>query len=300
MNYDQILQFYPWLIQRNQNAIISFDTDGWITGVLLSEILDWKIVGYYDSENLILKHGIQTDNCVFIDVEIFRNSKRSFGHHLIMYDFKNLPADFNHRTEKIFNPNFIRRFDTRNYYRRKYPLATFHLYDKILRESGIGSINLENDEALSVVWFIDGLSNFMDKYKPNIKEWSTYLKIDNEYWYQEMYRRGQRNANALARQFINEVSRINNYSCLKRLNNFSVQHLESLVELITRKFQIENKFENFCSEDYIMLNFNRIILNDGIRTQQNFDTFWNSNPFSMSTYFQNSISYTLEEPHPLP
>lgn len=298
INYNNVLETYPWLIQRNQNAIISFDTDGWVTGVLLSEILNWNIVGYYDSKNLILKNGIRTDDCVFIDVEIFRNTKRSFGHHLIMYDFNNLPADFNERTAKCFNPNFIRQFDTRNHYRRKYPLATFHLYDKLLRESGIGSIDLNNDNALSVVWFIDGVMNNKYKYGANVNEWIEYLEMENENWWIQMNARTESNVKLVAANFINEINEIADYSTLKKLTNFHPDKLSKLITLITQKFGIEKRFENWCSEDYSFIPFDRRYMD--VNTQQNFDTFWNSNPFSMSTYFQQKISYTLEGQNLLP
>jgi len=298
MNYQNVLEKYPWLIEPRQNVILSYDTDGWVTGVLLAEILDWKIVGYYDSERLILKNGVRTDDCVFIDVEIFRSAKKSFGHHLIIYDFNNLPNDFAARTTNCFNPNFYRRFDKRSSYTRKYPLATFHLFDKILRQSGVGSIDLTSEAALSVVWFIDGLMNIRYKYAPNVTEWISFLQMQNESWYLEMNRRGEARVKALAAEFINAVNQVGDYSAMKRLQNFTPATLTNLIALISEKLGVENKIDNWCRSDYSTILFNRQFTD--IVTQIDFNTFWNQNPFSMSTYFRNQISFTLEEPQLLP
>lgn len=298
MNYEHVLETYPWLIQRNQNAIISFDTDGWASGVLLAHVLNWNIVGYYDSERLILKNGIRTDDCIFIDVEIFRSTKRSFGHHLIIYDFNNLPNDFAQRTRQCFNPNFVRRFDKRTTYTRKYPLATFHLLDKILRTSGIGSIDLTSDSALSVVWFIDGLMNIRYNYAPNVQEWITYLQMENEHWYSEMNARRKDDVQALAGTFISDVNGVYAYDGLKKLQNFSPEVLSNLIQMICAKLGIPNNILNWCTNDYSTMRFNRQFMD--LITQNNFDSFWNSNPFSMSTYFKSKISFTLEQPQLLP
>ncbi|OGI16422.1 MAG: hypothetical protein A3J63_03985 [Candidatus Moranbacteria bacterium RIFCSPHIGHO2_02_FULL_40_12b] len=86
INYDEILEKYPWLLAENQNAIISPDADGMLCGLFMSHFLGWKIVGHYDNgKNLILKKGMSANECVFLDSEIYRSNIKSIGHHISLF-----------------------------------------------------------------------------------------------------------------------------------------------------------------------------------------------------------------------
>ena len=159
LSYNQLIENHDWLIQKNQKAILSFDVDGWACGLLLQHYLNWDIVGFYDSEHLFLLENTSTKDCVFIDVEIFRNFIRSIGHHLILFSCEHIPSDFNIKTQNCLNPNFIRHFDRQNFYRRKYPFGTFHFLYKILNFFSILNDDDISEDAYSVIFFIDGLFN---------------------------------------------------------------------------------------------------------------------------------------------
>lgn len=108
------------------------------------------------------------------------------------------------------------------------------------------------------------------------------------------------NVKSKASEFINSINEIANYSELKRLRNFSSIALTKLIEMISQKLGIANKIEKWCLNNYKVYKFKRIILENGINSKNDFDKIWNENPFSMSTYFGKSISYTLETPDRLP
>lgn len=297
MNYAEILKKHDWLVKPNQNAIISFDIDGLATGILLATKLNWNIVGYYDSANLILKKGINPDDCIFVDVEIFRNAKRSVGHHLIVHDFDNLPSDFSARTERCFNPNFVRKFDKVHHYTRKYPFATYHLFDKLLRYAGIESINATTNDALSVIWFIDGVMNVLYRYKENVAEWIDYMQMQNLFWYTEASKRSETEVKEVAERFISEVRSITNYNSFKNLNNFSPVLLEKIINLISVKLGVESKIDNWCFKNYNFRKFDRQYMD--LNRLEDFNELWSLNPISISTYFQDKVSFTLDrKPEP--
>ena len=84
--YDNIIKKYPWIVKENQKCILSPDSDGLLCGLFMSNILGWEIVGFYDGKVLTLKKGESVKDCVFLDMEIFRNYVKSLGHHMVRYN----------------------------------------------------------------------------------------------------------------------------------------------------------------------------------------------------------------------
>jgi len=57
----------------------------------MSNILNWNIVGFYDGKVLTLKKGESVKDCIFLDMEIFRNYVKSLGHHMVLYNKRQIP-----------------------------------------------------------------------------------------------------------------------------------------------------------------------------------------------------------------
>jgi len=72
LNYHTLLERFPWVVERDQNCILSPDSDGLLCGLLMSHYLEWKIRGFYDGKVLVIEDNFHPQDCIFLDMEIFR------------------------------------------------------------------------------------------------------------------------------------------------------------------------------------------------------------------------------------
>lgn len=163
-------------MERDLHCILSPDSDGFLCGLLVTNFLNWEVVGFYDGKILISKRGIDFNECVFLDIEINRRRVGSIGNHLIEFN-RNLVVD-NHNFDGCIQPNILREFDGKTAFQRKYPFATIHLLLSILQEGGVIK-NLPED-AISPILFVDGVGNNLFGYPENCLDWIHYLKIDQK------------------------------------------------------------------------------------------------------------------------
>lgn len=174
---EKILKKYPWIIEENKNCIISPDADGMLCGLFMSHFFNWKIVGYYDNgKNLILKKGLNAEDCIFLDTEIKRPDIKSIGHHISLFRKEDSEKILNGYANCL-NPNHLRGRTLKENFGGKYPMATIHLLISI-----IGSIKkIEfSDKSFFVVLQADGTINrFLDRYSENLRDWLIYLGAEN-------------------------------------------------------------------------------------------------------------------------
>ena len=55
INYNEVVKKHPWIIKKNQNCILSPDSDGLLCGLFMSHYLDWHIRGFYDGKILLIE-----------------------------------------------------------------------------------------------------------------------------------------------------------------------------------------------------------------------------------------------------
>lgn len=177
LNYPDLLRRHPWIVRRNQNCILSPDSDGLLCGLFMAAYLDWKIVGYYDGKVLLLKEGISThdDNCAFLDMEIYRSHVKSVGHHMVLLNKRHVPNDWGNYSQCI-QPNNLREYDGKSDFRLKYPLATIHLLLAIIGVQRRIEIPVS---AIAPLFFTDGTFNVLYSYPENVLNWLNYLGIED-------------------------------------------------------------------------------------------------------------------------
>ena len=83
INYKELLQRHPWIITKDKTCLLSPDSDGLLCGLVMSNLLNWEIGGFYDSKALIIKNGVDHNQCAFLDIEINRKGVPSIGNHLV-------------------------------------------------------------------------------------------------------------------------------------------------------------------------------------------------------------------------
>jgi hypothetical protein len=174
IDYAALINAHPWVIQPERQYIISPDSDGFLCGLLVTNILHGKIAGYYDGKILVMKNEIDYGDCIFLDMEINRRDIPSIGNHLVEYDH-NLTVN-NRNFNECIQPNNLRGFDGKNSFQQKYPFATIHLLLSILQVAGV--ITNLPDDAMGPLIFTDGVGNNLFGYPENCLEWIGYLGID--------------------------------------------------------------------------------------------------------------------------
>jgi hypothetical protein len=177
IDYDSIIQNYPWIMQKEQNCILSPDSDGLLCGIFMSNYLNWRIRGFYDGKVMLLEKNFSAEDCVFLDMEVFRKKIRSVGHHMVQFNKKKKPSDWNNYSNCI-QPNNLRDYDGYHDFRLKYPLATIHFLIGL-----VGSKIKFNipETAICPLFFTDGTFNVLFKYPENVLNWLNYLRA-NEDW----------------------------------------------------------------------------------------------------------------------
>lgn len=176
LDFEELIKSYPWIVRENQNCIISPDSDGMLCGLLLSHYLGWKIQGFYDGKILIKNKDIQTKDCVFLDMEIFRNGVKSIGQHLVLYDKRRLPPNWD-SFKNCISANNLRRYDFKENFSKKYPFGTIHLLLAILGKTR--EINIPK-ESLAILLYTDGTFKNLFNYPENCLSWLKFLGANNE------------------------------------------------------------------------------------------------------------------------
>lgn len=169
--YDNVIKKYPWIIKKNQKCILSPDSDGFLCGLFMSNILNWNIVGFYDGKVLTLKKGEKSKDCVYLDMEIFRNYVKSLGHHMVLYNKKNKPDNWLNFSNCI-QPNNIRGYDAKKTFNLKYPLGSIHLILGIVGHTE--KIEIKKT-AICPLLYTDGTFKNLFNYPENCLSWLNFL-----------------------------------------------------------------------------------------------------------------------------
>jgi len=172
IDYDQIIEKHPWIVAKNQDCIISPDSDGLLCGLFMSNVLGWKIRGFYDGKVMLLDKDVAANSCIFLDMEIFRNNIRSVGHHMVQFNKNKKPINWDNFNNCI-QPNNLRNYDGYKDFRLKYPLATIHLLIGILGSKIKLSIP---KSAICPLLYTDGVFKNLFGYPENCINWLGYLK----------------------------------------------------------------------------------------------------------------------------
>lgn len=175
IDYAAVIKKYPWLAQKDQNCVLSPDSDGLLCGLFTSYYLNWKIRGFYDGKILVLEKGFRPKDCVFLDIEVFRKGVRSIGQHMVMFNKGRLPENWSN-FDNCFSANNIRDYDAKNNFPQKYPLATIHLLLGV-----IGSIRKIDIPTMAIcpLLYTDGIFKNLFNYPDNCLDWLKFLQANN-------------------------------------------------------------------------------------------------------------------------
>lgn len=177
IDYEKIIRDFPWIVEKGRKYILSPDSDGFLCGLYVTNVLEGKICGWYDGKILIVKDGINPLDCIFVDVDINRNQIASIGHHMVKYN-KRIAAVPNFNYDSCIQPNNILNYDAKNDFQNKYPFGTIHLLLSIYSSGGL--IKSIPQSAIWPLLFTDGVWNNLFGYTENCLRWFSAMGIDSK------------------------------------------------------------------------------------------------------------------------
>lgn len=324
IDYDDIIVRYPWLVQRQQNCILSPDSDGLLCGLFMTHYLDWRVRGFYDGKISVMEDGFAAKDCVFLDMEIFRREVRSVGQHMLLYSKRNPPGNWDNFGD-CFAPNNVRGYDASHDFRLKYPFGTIHLLIPILSRSR--KIEIPTS-AITPLLFTDGTWMNLLQYTENSLDWIHFLQADDP-------------ENPLHRIFLNDHYSLHSLMVamdefLRKRDKISIprergdriaitirggeglpHNLEHKGKTFFFKQEAKERGEAFISllaeltgweyesgkwswENWMLYRFTKGDFANGRLNGQTFAALMARNPLSFAITSTQNIEYTIEEPDLLP
>jgi len=321
LDRDEVIASYPWIVQENQDCIISPDADGQLCGLLLSNLLGWNIRGFYDGKALVVKSSVDPRRCVFVDVEIYRRQIRSFGNHMLLFNSSRIPEGWDEQFGNCFALNNWRNHDRRQF-NRKYPFASIHFlmvtlasrYDVMVPPSAAGPL-----------LFADGVYKLLLQYTENAWDWMRYLGVENEsnplhalfhspdlsvygvmtkmldFWKKrdEFSRTGHRGDRIAITergghgQLLNVVEEGGNQSCLWRYSQEARERIEEFLTILGDLTQWRYTPQKWTWSGWKLFEFEKRI-NSEVTNLQTFRSIMDSNPLSWAMTKQNVCEYTVD------
>ena len=172
---EKIIAKYPWIIEENQKLIISPDSDGFLSALLLMNYFNAKVVGYYDCKVMLCEKSVNPRDCTFVDLDIFCKDIRSVGHHMVCFNKDKKPGNWYHY-DNCIQLNNLRNFDCKHNFQQKYPFATIHFLLSLLEN--VKKITVA-PEAVVPLLFCDGVCNNLFGYPENCLDWFQWLGASN-------------------------------------------------------------------------------------------------------------------------
>jgi len=179
MDYEALAKKAPWLREYGHKMIIDSDLDGILSGVLLTWLWDWEIVGFYDTRRLWLLSdhtNFLSGRYIFVDHDIYRHNIRSIGHHMLQFS-RNVPLPELTDSDAHVNPNLMRGFNFEEHFDKKYPFATVHFL--LCCYDAWGDLQRRNyripREFLPLLLRPDSPLETAAKFQTNVLEWLDWL-----------------------------------------------------------------------------------------------------------------------------
>lgn len=117
---------WAWRHETTQQ-VVNPDIDGLLTACLLHHLKGWPVVGFYDTQRLLLDPAVAVPldlrSVVWVDVDMCWPGAGSLSQHVVL----DVPGDLAHvgAYRTTVNPSLLRLHSRRGNYRDKYPFGTF-------------------------------------------------------------------------------------------------------------------------------------------------------------------------------
>lgn len=310
-DYKALLRKHPWVVEEKQKVIISPDVDGILCGLFMSQYYDWEIVGYYDGKKLAIKENVKTKECIFLDMEIYRSDIRSCGHHMVLYNKKNIPSNWNNFSNCI-SMNNLRGFDCYNKFQEKYPLAMIHFLLCAISSQKSAKMDLPMS-AVTPLLYVDGTFKNLLNYPENCTSWLKFLnaKEPTSPIYPIFILFANRKLSTMIHGLEDLFGKIREIGGGKRggdkiilsdisgnsFPDYSVKKNAKLLSMLSNLTGWKFYPERWAWKDLEVLNFSKDV--EESLNNENYLGIMNKNPLSFAITATRRMEYTLEEPDTL-
>lgn len=312
LDYQKILQKYPWIITKNQNCIISPDSDGFLCGLLMSHYFNWKIKGFYDGKILLIENGLKAKDCIFLDMEIFRPTIKSAGQHMLLYNKNKIPVNWGSFVNCIAANN-LRDYDFKDDFQLKYPLGTIHLLLAIVAQKLDINISIT---AICPLLYTDGVFKNLFNYPENCLSWLEFLRAKDKsnplkaIFFNEHY--SVSSLMLALKNFFAEMSALNagrrggdkikisdskgdiiNFETKSGALDFNVSsRAQKFLQLLASKTGWVYNSKNWCWDNFRVHKFTKGIIKP---SQVRYDALMQKNPVSLAITSALTLEFTLDE-----
>ena len=170
INRNIIFKNFSWLKDKDRFFITSSDYDGLICASFLSHYLGWKLVGYYNMENIwISKKGLEhKKELIWVDLNIVPQLGKSIGGQIANID-NNLPSGL----KSSCNLNIINNVTYKNF-KNKFPFSTLifllWLYNIDIKSKLVSKLFILHSDSSWVK---------IQRYNKNVNHWIELLEDYN-------------------------------------------------------------------------------------------------------------------------
>ena len=219
LNRIDILKKFKWLKKQNHSMIISADYDGLICASFLHHHLNWKLVGYYDLNNIwISEEGINNKkDLIWVDLNILPKQGRAIGGHVVSLT-NQIPNGF----ESSCNPNILANINANNF-KSKFPFST------LIYLLWLHNIKIQNNiMSKLLIMHSDATWLKFQNYNENCKNW---MQILTNYNWQDLFKG------------------INTKTFEKKIDQ-NLYPLLKIIDAANNKSKLKSKFLNIQSIQY--------------------------------------------------
>jgi hypothetical protein len=308
-NENSLREGFDWIFEKNHKMIAHSDFDGIMSSMLLHEVNNWSLIGFYDLKCVWIDEQLSSVNdeklpevlksAIWVDVDVYHEKIRSIGHHILKFRLDDqVPGHIN-----SLNPNLLRKICHKDF-NRKYPFGTVHFLMMLLNYTP-----RENELTELLLWHPNSSLANAQRYSENAEAWLTgFLKINsmiknlnkiNEKSFEQLmkervYSKLEEIGFSSGRTQIRTMNlKLGGYQCAFNDPTLEISKLEKLVNFISetmgwKRLEIPTKYKKICGNRY-NITYKEIRERFG-----NLDSFLeNKKVFSYSIPERGKVNYTV-------
>lgn len=220
-NRKNIFNRFPWINEKNHKFIVSSNYDGLICASLLSHIMKWKLVGFYNLESIWISNEAKKNknDLIWVDLNILPRQGRCIGGHITSIKDEKISG-----FESSCNMNSLANLNASNF-KLKYPMST------VLFLVWLYKIKIPK-RLLSKMILLHSDSSWLkfQNYKTNFQKW---IQVMSDYDWEWLFRNVdsktfENRVDELLYPKLNTINAINGYSKLKS-HNISLPSRELII-----------------------------------------------------------------------
>ncbi len=315
LNYQKIIQQFPWIVSKEESCVISPDCDGLLGALFMSQHLNWKVKGLYDGKVLLIEKNTDPSSVVYLDVEMYRKNIRSVGQHMLLPNKNEIPENWDN-FKNCISANNLRGFDAKNDFQNKYPFGTIHLLIAIVGSA----MQLEKSPSIvAPLLYADGTFKNIFGYPENSLSWFHFLQatrndILNDVFFtqhtpiaesmelmKELFGKIKKIGGGRGREKVKisergggETANIVRSDNQAYIEKEEVKKSEGILQMLSDLTGWEYNSQSWCWDNFECIQFSKSVL-DNTTSFRRRNELLTKNPISFAITATNRVEYTIPQ-----